>query len=215
MFQRPNSRASAVLLVCAAAQCVVLVIGRPTLTSGDWAAALALALVAGLYIRRPRRIVVDMVMTTAFVGGLGMLVGSLIDAGIVRAEADALAALPPCHRALATDSGTGSGAMAYVNWMTGLMLVTCIPSCLLLSCPWRRVSACSSSRRWLGHLLCTLGMLVGMYLGGYVLFSPLSVPFGEFAGMHLAMVAGMAAGVCLSWPLACHVAPLPSVEAHR
>ena len=88
------------------------------------------------------------------------------------------------------------GTEAWLNWSSGLMLLACLGSCLLL-CPidqsgWRQPTV------WLKHLGCSGGMWLGMIFGGHLLSGVYGDAFGRASGMHLAMVIGMIVGAAAS-----------------
>jgi hypothetical protein len=105
-------------------------------------------------------------------GGLGMLIGSQIDARS--------SSLPACH------------ASGLVSWMTGAMLVGCVPACAWL------LPACGGARsqrgQLLGHLACFVGMMLGMQLGERWLTPLLDAMVTPPATHHIAMVLGMMLG---------------------
>ena len=204
-------RRSARLLSAAAfgiaAQTLLLVssAGAPA----KWAAC-ALALLGGVIICLGARLsrtqpqpLLEMLLVTGSLGGLGMLVGSTLDASVATPR---IGVMPSCHVAAAPHAllampWLGFDLVPSLNWMNGLMLLACVGGCLLL-CP-RRVP-CQPS----GYLgLCTtqgilsIGMLLGMSFGGRLGSSPLGRAFGEAGGMHLAMLGGMLLGAAVVWPL--------------
>ena len=190
-----------------AAQILLLVnsAGAP----GKWAAC-ALALLGGVMIclsarlsRTQPRPLLEMLLVTGSLGGLGMLVGSMLDASVATPR---IGVMPSCHVAAAPQAllampRLGFDLVPSLNWMNGLMLLACVGGCLLL-CP-RRVPCQASD--CLG--LCTtqgilsVGMLLGMSLGGRLGSSLLGRAFGEAGGMHLAMLGGMLLGAAIVWPL--------------
>jgi hypothetical protein len=174
-----------------------------------WAAcALALlgAVLIGLSARLSRaqpRPLLEMLLVTGGLGGLGMLVGSMLDAS---GATPGTGVMPPCHVAAAPHAvlampWLGFDLVPSLSWMNGLMLLACVGGCLLL-CP--RQVPCRPSD-YLG--LCTtqgilsIGMLLGMSFGGRLGSSPLARAFGDAGGMHLAMLGGMLLGAAAVWPL--------------
>lgn len=135
-----------------------------------------------------------MLAMTCCVGGLGMLVGSTLDDGL------ATEAVPLCHQALS--GNTGALGSSLFSWMNALMLAACLPVCSTLCCPWRITGLPHRRHRTRGHAVCTLGMLLGMYAGAYLLLPPFGSLLPPTAAMHLAMLVGMVLGVAVIWPLA-------------
>ena len=167
-----------VLVIAALAQCSLLATGDGDPAENALAAGACLAVIAlpAVFYRRVSERTVTMLFVTGAVGGLGMLVGALIDKSLG-------APLPCCH-------GVSAGAGSVFNWMNGLMLTACISGCWIL-CP-----RCRDRRHeFLSHLTCALGMCVGMILGGRLLGSLWQTPLGADGGMHVAMLIGMLAGV--------------------
>jgi hypothetical protein len=165
------------------------------------AMALALVLGAGLFagalaLGRRSRPLLDMVLVTVCVGGLGMAIGATMDGWLAPNVA------MPCHAGLAGESssiaGTPGAWTGLLSWMNLLMLATCIPACAVLCEPCSR-----SSPGWrvVTHGLCALGMMLGMFAGGWALSPGLALVFGPAVGPHVAMVTGMAGGVAAGWLL--------------
>lgn len=174
-----------------------------------WAAC-ALALLGGAMVcltarlsRTQPRPLLEMLLVSGSLGGLGMFVGSMLDAGAVVPRSGVV---PPCHAAVAPQAllampWLGFDLVSNMNWMNGLMLVACVGGCMLL-CP-RRVPC--QPRDYLARCatqgILSVGMLLGMSLGGRLGSAPLGRTFGASGGMHLAMLGGMLLGTALVWPL--------------
>lgn len=115
------------------------------------------------------------VALTAGLGGLGMMLGSIVDR--------VTGAVPACHAA--------SMSALELSWMNGLMVLTCMPACAV---------ACSSPRAlqrstlWLFRTMCAVAMFIGMWAGGRWLLPALTARLPPSAAHHLAMVCGMALG---------------------
>lgn len=152
-----------------------------------------------------------MLTMTCCVGGLGMLLGSMLDSHIAGAVA------PTCHASIEHTSmspATWVNPTRMLNWMNLLMLVSCLPTCAAVSCPWRGCRGLTRRHRYLGHGLCALGMLVGMYAGGYLMGPSLSPALGAQASMHLSMLIGMVVGVAAAWPSASLIVPRKGAAEH-
>lgn len=138
-------------------------------------AGLAAAVTAhqGWAVRRLLPPHADMLLIMLGFGGFGMLAGSWVDSGFGRPLF--------CH------------AHGLVSWMTLLMLAGSVPPgvawsrCLdpLRSRPLRLAAAV---------LIDTAGMLAGMWLAGRLLAAALG-------NSHVAMLAGMLAGMALAMPV--------------
>jgi len=124
----------------------------------------------------------DFVVAATVFGGLGMAAASMfgIDGG---------------HAGHGMAQG-GAGSHGYGGAVVG-MLVVCVPACA-----WRcdPLSGGGFARQALALLIATAGMLAGMAAGGWAAGPWLTGPLGSFAGMHVAMVVGMAAGTAASLP---------------
>lgn len=224
----------AVALGATLAAQILLILPLSGLSLGG--AVLLGALAIALWVRRPST-TVEMLVVTAGIGGMGMLCGAYLDMQGSVGQQDAVAIeapaaepeLPPCHarvlEAEAAHEGSEDEAAAEApefSWamaeaelgsmMTLLMLVTCVPSCLLLC----RTQGCTSRWRHAGlHLCATLTMLVGMFAGGWWL-GPVLSGWGldALAAAHLAMLIGMLVGVALgSLPMASQGPPAGSEDA--
>jgi hypothetical protein len=167
--------------------------GRETGLAVSMAAAL-LCLAALRLSRRSRSaFVLETCLVTATLGGLGMQVGARLDAhqlGLNPSEMapGEMAAMPSGH-----EHSGAHGLAALGTWMTGMMLLFCLPACLGLC--RLRAGAGSLLHQGALHLVGALGMLGGMLAGGALLGAPLARLLGSaHLGGHLAMVAGMTAG---------------------
>jgi hypothetical protein len=120
----------------------------------------------------------DMALTTLTFGGLGMLIGTYLDAP---------GAAPACHHH--HDAGF------LFSWMTLLMLACCVPACVVLCEPCRgprgRWSSCAA------HTAATAGMLLGMWFVGARFTPVLARIVAEPVASHVAMLAGMTVGTLL------------------
>lgn len=146
-------------------------------------------------------------VVTAALGGLGMLVGTGIDAAQSAASTTAGAAAEPaapsCHAHGAT-TGSADGQPSHelrkmaTSWMFLLMVVACVGGCAWLCEDCER----RWHRRVVDHLGCTAGMVLGMMLGGNLAGSFAAWSgLGAGVAMHVAMVVGMAAGSAVSCAL--------------
>lgn len=163
---------------------------------------LAIGLFVGFIIlsqRRPRPLL-ELIIVTISIGGLGMLLGGMLDATLtVPTDDPTLATLPPCHRELLVESAPAPSTTALLTWMNAAMIVACVLGCTLLC------EGCRCASRWAAwgvHVLVTIGMIIGMPVGAWLLGPSLVERLGAALGAHVAMVVGMAGGVGLSWPLA-------------
>ncbi len=161
-----------------AAQGATLARGAPPGVGGVALTVVAAVLCATAWQGRTRVPRLDfVVMATAF-GGLGMAAAAM----------------------LGTDgghAGHGGGAShGYGGAVIG-MLIVCVPACA-----WRcdPLSGGGFARQALALGIATAGMLAGMAAGGWAAGPWLAGPLGAAAGMHVAMVAGMAAGTAASLP---------------
>jgi len=109
-------------------------------------------------------------------GGLGMLLGSMLDRFFWPSRA------PLCHMLTAHLQWS-----SILNWMTVLMLLVCIPAC-----SWRSANCAKERRPWLTCCLSALGMEIGMVGGGRWLAHPI---FGAMLDMAAAMHFGMLVGM--------------------
>lgn len=159
------------ILAAAAAQLIVLGVVSPAGAVQDVAAcALALAVpLAASHALRSWRSWHTMAIVGAL-GGLGMLIGAVLDARSSN--------VPACH----------AGAAGLFSWMTGAMIVGCVPACVWLA------PACRARRSWPGHAACFVGMMLGMVLGGRWLPPILDAMVTPPATHHLAMLLGMMLG---------------------
>ncbi len=129
---------------------------------------------------------VDMLLVMAGVGGLGMLVGSWVDAWLAPAA-------PMTHGGM--HDHTASAWAMIPTFMTGLMLVAAIPaSAVLTRCA---ELARTSPRRFLStHVVGNAVMVVAMVWVGHWLGAALGVLTGSHVvGHHLAMLLGMVVGM--------------------
>ena len=129
---------------------------------------------------------IDMLLVMAGVGGLGMLLGSWVDAWM--APAASMGHHGMHHHA--------ASAWAMVpTFMTGMMLITAIPAAVALT----RCAelARTSLRRFLStHVVGNAVMVVAMVWVGHWLGPGLGGLTGSFAvGHHLAMLLGMLVGM--------------------
>jgi hypothetical protein len=154
------------LVAAAAAQVVLLAAASP---EGELGGAAACAIVLAAPIAwaqlRPQRWWQAMAIAGAL-GGLGMLIGARLDGD-----------LAPCH--------AGGGPF---NWMTGGMLLGCVPACIWL------MPACRTARPWRSHAACFAGMMLGMALGARWLPGMLGAMVDPPATHHIAMALGMMIG---------------------
>jgi hypothetical protein len=168
----PRRTALPWILAAATAQLVVLGAASP-IAAGEnvalCALVLAVPIAASHLAARSWRWWHAMAIVGAL-GGLGMVIGAQLDAR----SSD----LPACH--------TGGGGL--VTWMTGAMLVGCVPGCLWL------VPSCRATRTWLGHAACFAGMMLGMQLAARWLTPVLDAMVTPPATHHIAMVLGMMFG---------------------
>lgn len=200
----PSRGVSGLLLAfCLAAQGIVL----PALSSPGariWATVLAISAAVwayGVWSRGASPVPALMLVTTGF-GGLGMLIGSGIDRGLLHDGTLASSYVPAGHAhhesieagRISEGHAHGTAAGHLWSWMGLGMLLFCVPSCALLcrSCPRR-----GSRRHWLELGVCTFGMVAGMWLGGALL--PGLVQSSSFLSSswvveHLSMLGGMVAG---------------------
>ncbi len=122
----------------------------------------------------------DMLLLMGGFGGLGMMIGGWIDMGF---PASAAAVTHQHHH-----------QMGLVSWMTGLMLLFAVPPGVAFSrciAPVRRSPAVIPA-----VAIDVLGMLLGMFAAHTFWAMPLAHAIGShFAGMHLAMLAGMLGGM--------------------
>ncbi|HXO21302.1 MAG TPA: hypothetical protein VOA87_15420 [Thermoanaerobaculia bacterium] len=161
------------------------------------AAALALAR------RRQAPGYLEATLATASMGGLGMLIGGLLDARVAAVGA---------VQAMGGGPGMAEHAGLSWSWATALMLVFCLPVCGRCLPVLHRGRFASR----LAALLTTCGaMVAGMLLGGALLGTALAAALRSPAlGGHLAMVVGMTAGMAAGALLLAalpHLAP-PSVD---
>lgn len=163
-------------------QCALLAVGegrgnRSLPAAGVCFVLLALP-VAALRLL-PKRSSLMLLGSGAF-GGLGMIVGSMIDRSLALP-------LPACH------AGVEMVDVGIFNWMTGLMFLACISGC------WWCCPRCGSFRRdLLGHSFGAIGMYLGMLAGGRLLADRWGTMLGVAEGMHLAMLVGMLVGVAVT-----------------
>jgi hypothetical protein len=134
-------------------------------------AGIGAALFAAAWARWTPPAWVELAVATAALGGLGMALGSLIDAAGA-ANAHGAHHHPPAQH-----------GFALLSWSTGLMLLLCLPACGR-AC----AAAChGTATRLMGHGGVCLAMVGGMYAA-----SLLSAPGA--ASAHLLMLGGMTAG---------------------
>lgn len=174
---------------------------------GGWArwagvaASIAAALVFSLAWRSSRAWLRIGVVTVS-IGGVGMLLGTWLDMRQSAAppESHHAAHDPAAHHASPAHAGQGLAVLG--SWMTGLMLLFCVPACGAF-CHSRqsrhsRQLPGSTARELALHGAGLLGMLGGMLLGAAAGGVLLSQALGSaLVGHHLAMVAGMGAGSSL------------------
>jgi len=164
----------------------------PTVTVADALAVVMVALLLSLaWFWRQRPAVISHVMVTVAFGGLGMLIGSLIEAA---GSAEQRIALHYCIGLLAaSDSALPATAVA-VPWSLLLMLVFCTGGCLTLG----GRAALLQRRCWLWLLASQVAMLLGMF-GALILYRSLLSADGvtNVCHQHAAMLAGMAIGMFL------------------
>jgi hypothetical protein len=172
--------------------------------AGEGVAAIAVsALVAGVcavaWMRRLGGHADVLIASVAF-GGLGMMIGEWI----ARAATHPAMDHPTTHGA-----GTSHGPPSMASWMivTGVMLITCAAACR-----WSCAPLCRGGwrRRTIAHLLAAAAMVGGMAAADALLSTPFASLLGAAAGMHVAMVLGMAAGVALVLPLVARLEDGPS-----
>ncbi|MBE7542476.1 MAG: hypothetical protein M9913_13930 [Bryobacteraceae bacterium] len=131
----------------------------------------------------------DMILVMGALGGFGMLLGTWADARF----APSLVGVP-CPMHTRADGGL-------FTWMTGLMLLFAVPP----GVAWSRCLDRYRNHRpalWAAVAIDTAGMLAGMIAFGLWFADPFSllVESGT-AGMHLAMLVGMLAGMAAAMPL--------------
>ena len=149
------------------------------------------------------RPLLEMLLVTGSIGGLAMLLGSMLDVHFATAGTETR---PSCHAAVGSSAvlgmpGLGFDLVPALNWMNGLMLVACVGGCVFLCSPRGNCQFGNYFDRCKTHVLLAVGMLLGMPFGAHFGSSLLGRAFGEVAGMHLAMVGGMLLGVTMVWPL--------------
>jgi len=124
----------------------------------------------------------DMLLLMAGYGGFGMMLGGWIDAGLPLSP-------PPGHH------HHGIMWSAVFTWMTGLMLLFAVPPSALYS----RCLAGVKRRPVLLAMALVLdcgGMVIGMLAAGaWWGMALMNWTGSHFAGMHLAMLAGMLGGM--------------------
>lgn len=133
----------------------------------------------------------DMFLVMLAAGGLGMLLGTVLDQALGETAAG-VAGHPPVHH---HGHHPASPWLAVLTWMTGLMLLFSIPASLA----WTRcaVLARSGWRRWVStHLIGNAAMVVAMVWFGHWFGLALGRSMGApMTGHHLAMLIGMLLGM--------------------
>jgi hypothetical protein len=182
--RRARRRSLDSLLVAGAvlAQGAMLARGAPPGFAGLALTAVAAVLCAIAWGWRGRVPHLDFVVAATAFGGLGMAAAAMfgVDGG---------------HGAHGMAHG-GGASHGYGGAVVG-MLVVCVPACA-----WRcdPLSGGGFARQALALAIATAGMLAGMAAGGWAAGPWLAGPLGAAAGMHVAMVVGMAVGTAASLP---------------
>ena len=129
---------------------------------------------------------VDMLLLMGALGGLGMMIGTWVDKGFPLTPPP-----PPAHP-------RAPSLRPLATWMTWLMLLFAVPP----GAAWSRCLAPVRKRpAWMAFALFldTAGMLAGMILvASWWTFPLIRATGSHFSAHHIAMLAGMLAGMCLA-----------------
>ena len=126
------------------------------------------------------KFVVELMAITAAVGGLGMVIGSLVDTWLSSSMQ------LPHHHHHATEA-------TLLNWSNGFMLLFCFGACFMVC---NKQFTTVKSKVTL-HLLCTIAMFIGMVALSGLIANTFFYSLSAAAATHIAMLIGMQIGVSI------------------